>query len=134
MKTVASRLRNCRMHLGLTQAALAQRIEVSRSAVAQWESHDGSLPSTASFTQLAAALGCSFEWLATGRGPRSASSDASNDASAATAVDLRSFARDDAEEQLLGDFRELDEYDQETVTQLVQALRNKPKVRRREAA
>lgn len=135
MKTVASRLRNRRMGLCLTQAELAQKIEVSRSAVAQWESHAGSLPSTASFTSLAAVLGCNFEWLATGRGPRSADSVSPGEDSAAAAVDFRYFARDDAEEQLIAAFRELDEYDQEVVSTLVGSLRAKPKLtRRRQAA
>lgn len=133
--TFAARLRSCRIGLRLTQAELATRLNVSRSAVAQWESDSGSLPSTASFTSLAATLACSFEWLATGRGQRTLDSGAVPETSAAAAVDFRFFARDDAEEQLMAGFRDLDSHDRDIVSTLVASLQARPRfARRREAA
>lgn len=69
-KNVALRIRSARQAARLTQADLAARLRVSRSAVAQWENACGSTPATAHFAGLAQALGCTFEWLATGCGRR----------------------------------------------------------------
>lgn len=71
-KNVALRIRSARQAARLTQADLAARLRVSRSAVAQWENASGSTPATAHFAGLAQVLGCTFEWLATGRGRRMA--------------------------------------------------------------
>lgn len=71
-KYVALRIRSARQAVRLTQADLAVRLHVSRSAVAQWENASGSTPATAHFAGLAQVLGCTFEWLATGRGRRMA--------------------------------------------------------------
>ena len=49
-----------RQALGLTQRQLAERLDVSRSAVAMWEC-EKSVPSLALLPRLAAALGCAIE-------------------------------------------------------------------------
>jgi hypothetical protein len=96
-------------------------MKLSRSAVAQWESPGGSLPSSANLSHLAIELDCSFEWLATGRGSRQAGGKSAAQ-TAETAVMLRYFARDDAEEHVLAVFRHLDRKDQEVVMALADLL------------
>lgn len=136
-KQIALRVRSARQAARLTQAELAARLGLSRSAVAQWESATGSVPSTASFAGLAAALGCHFEWLATGQGPRAPVRRASPDPQGepAQAVDFRYFARDDEEERLIEAFRALDDFDRTAVMTLVETLSARPvRARRREHA
>ena len=52
----------------MTQTALAERVGVQRSAVAQWEHHTGSQPSIQHLIAVAECTGVSLEWLGTGRG------------------------------------------------------------------
>lgn len=132
-KQIALRIRSARQAARLTQSELAVALNLSRSAVAQWESATGSAPSTASFARLAAALGCTFEWLATGHGPRTparrTAPTADDDANAA--VLYRYFAHDDEEEQLIEAFRALDEFDRAAVVVLTEALSARPRRDRR---
>ena len=53
----------------MTQTELAAAVGVRRSAVAQWESVDGTSPSTEHLAEIAIKTSVQFEWLATGRGP-----------------------------------------------------------------
>jgi transcriptional regulator with XRE-family HTH domain len=64
-----SRIRAAREALGLTQGGLAERVGVSRSAVAQWET-DRSGQIRANLTRISAALGVSVGFLVTGEGSR----------------------------------------------------------------
>lgn len=66
--TAAARIRSARRTAGLSQQALADRIGIRRAAVTQWESPEGTLPSTINLMQTAIETRVSFEWLATGRG------------------------------------------------------------------
>jgi transcriptional regulator with XRE-family HTH domain len=52
----------------MTQADLARRVGVHRSAVAQWESPGGSHPTTENCARIALSTAVSLEWLTTGRG------------------------------------------------------------------
>ena len=126
LKSVTSRIRLARKAAGLTQVELARRLKVSRSAVAQWERADGSNPASTNLGRLALALACSFEWLATGRGNKNAIGKRGH-SMADTAVDLRHFAKDDAEDHLLAAFRELDHWDQKAVLSVVEAFTHRPK-------
>ena len=123
VKSAASRIRLARRTAGLTQNDLAKDLRVSRSAVAQWERSGGSNPAASNLEKLAVTLACSFEWLATGRGTRNANGHAE---SAAAAVVLRHFAKDDAEEHLLAVFRELDGLDRKAVISLADTLSMRP--------
>ncbi len=127
-KNIALRIRSARQAARLTQEKLATMLNLSRSAVAQWESASGSMPSTSSFSGLAAALGCSFEWLATGKGHRLAGrrASATSDSHAETAVICRHFARNDEEEQLIEAFRELDAFDRTAIVILTETLSARP--------
>lgn len=64
---MSSRIRRARNAKGYSQAELAERLEVTRSAVANWEC-GAKLPSSARLQALAIATDVSYEWLATGRG------------------------------------------------------------------
>jgi transcriptional regulator with XRE-family HTH domain len=112
----------------LTQAQLAAMLNLSRSAIAQWECASGSMPSTASFAALAAALDCSFEWLVTGKGPRLAKNrtGVSSECCSDNTVMSRYFARSDEEEQLIEAFRELDAFDRAAVVTLMETLSARP--------
>lgn len=129
MKSTDSRIRLARRASGLTQSELARQLMVSRSAVAQWERTDGSSPAASNLEKLAVTLACSFEWLATGRGSRHAVGKRPSQ-SEATAVVLRHFARDDAEEHLLVVFRKLDGSDQNLVRSIADLLKTRPGYRR----
>ena len=134
--TIALRVRSARQSARLTQAELAARLNLSRSAVAQWESASGSAPSTTNLASLALALECSFEWLATGKGSRNVGrlaadrspprDDGDDDEPSQTAVVYRHFARDDEEEQLIEAFRELDAFDRAAVVVLTETLSARP--------
>jgi transcriptional regulator with XRE-family HTH domain len=62
---IAIRIRAKRRSLGLTQDELAQRIGVSRSAIAQWET-DRTGQVRANLTRMAAVLGVSVGYLMSG--------------------------------------------------------------------
>jgi len=66
---LAARIRVARQRAGIPQRELAERIGVTRGAVANWESATGVLPATERLQRIAHATGVAFEWLATGRGP-----------------------------------------------------------------
>lgn len=66
---LSTRIRRARTIGAVTQAELARRVGVQRSAVAQWESANGTSPSLAHLARIAYETSVCFEWLATGRGP-----------------------------------------------------------------
>lgn len=63
-----SRVLRARKRAGLSQAELARRLDVQRSAVSHWECRNGRNPSIDHLRQLAQVTQVHFEWLATGRG------------------------------------------------------------------
>ena len=66
-REVGGRIRAARERLGMTQAGLASRVGVSRSAVAQWETgRSGQVGSN--LTQIAVVLGVGVEHLLLGSG------------------------------------------------------------------
>ncbi len=93
------RIKHARRVAGVTQAHLARATGVGPSAVAQWESPDGSSPTVTHLAKIAVSCSVSFEWLATGRGPVAA---AGTDV---PAIEPTSFAVDHMEERLLTAFR-----------------------------
>lgn len=127
----SQRVRMARRAAGLSQSALAEKLGLSRSAAAQWESSKGSSPSTDNLGKLAVVLGCSYEWLATGRGGRVPSATSGAHPAEDTTEVLRYFARDDAEEHLLATFRQLDHWDRRSVGQLADTLASRPGQARR---
>ena len=69
VSALSGRIRKARNLATLSQAELARRIGVKRSAVTQWEHPNGTTPSVEHLIQIAMETGTQFEWLATGRGP-----------------------------------------------------------------
>ena len=61
-------IRRARRRSGLSQAALADRLKVQRSAVSNWESVSDIQPSLQNLVAIAKVCAVSFEWLGTGRG------------------------------------------------------------------
>ena len=112
------RIRRARRKAGLSQAALAERVDVRRSAVSNWESANEILPSMQNLIGIARSCQVSLEWLGTGRGAMSADPDALADIPAADAelVDAHE------ERELLAAYRNLPRRSQHLVLELVQAL------------
>ena len=125
-RAMATRMRLIRRAANLTQAELASQMGMSRSAVAQWESPSGSSPSAENLSRLAVKLNCSYEWLATGRGSRSANQRGTGHPAEDPAEVLRFFASTDAEEHLLATFRQLESWDQDVVGSLADLLATRP--------
>jgi transcriptional regulator with XRE-family HTH domain len=67
-KTLARRIKAARKAAGLTQEALAETCQVSRSAASQWEKEGGTAPSIERVGTIAEFLGVSLDWLVLGRG------------------------------------------------------------------
>jgi transcriptional regulator with XRE-family HTH domain len=61
------RITIARENNGLSQSKLAEKMQVSRSAISQWEASYGSLPSVEHLANLSSVLDVSFEWLAIGK-------------------------------------------------------------------
>lgn len=70
MSKLYQRVREARKLVDLSQEELAGELDVSRSAVAQWEMTRGTAPSVENLIALARRSGMAFEYLTTGRGPK----------------------------------------------------------------
>ncbi|MBP7597385.1 MAG: helix-turn-helix transcriptional regulator [Pseudoxanthomonas sp.] len=95
------RVRKARHQAGLSQQVLAERMGVTRGAVANWESAVA-VPAARRLARIANVTGVSYEWLATGRGamlPELGFEDPKTPAIDADFVD------DPVERQLLDTFR-----------------------------
>ena len=101
---LADRIRQARRAAKLSQASLADTLEVASSAVAQWESPNGTTPRIEKFPALADAVGVSVDWLLTGRSDKRRQQAVDEHPPAITPD---SFARDMDEELLLKQFRRL---------------------------
>jgi transcriptional regulator with XRE-family HTH domain len=112
-----SRIRRARTVRKFTQAQLALRLGVHRSAVAQWEQLKGTTPSVIHLTKIAEVLEISFEWLATGRGRLKL--DATYEPGERIPSD---FARDELEERILLASRHLNGRKREAILALMEAL------------
>ncbi len=114
------RIRRARRRAGLSQAGLAELVNVRRSAVSNWESANEVLPSMQNLLSIAKACGVSLEWLGTGRGGISPDPEALADVPTANAELV------DAEEErtLLAGFRNLPRRSQQLVLDLVETLQS----------
>lgn len=113
----AERIRQARKAVGLSQASLAAHIGVDRSAVGQWERNTASCPTVGHLAKIAMATGVSFEWLATGRGPRVIGGV--GEESPAFVLDY--VAQSEIEERLLVAFRHLSALEQVPVVDMLEA-------------
>lgn len=111
------RLRHARRIAGLSQAALAVRVGICGSAVAQWEQRDGTSPRVEHLARVACVCGVAFEWLATGRGPMTADGIRVPEGLAPAAGD------DPVERRLLASFRRLRRRKREHVVRWIESIR-----------
>ena len=107
MKDQTFRIRQARRSATLSQTALANKVGVNRSAVAQWERPGGSRPTAGNLSKIAVATSIHFEWLATGRGRMMAKCDGEN-GEQTPALLLNFYARNEMEERALFAFRRLE--------------------------
>lgn len=114
------RIRRARRRAGLSQAGLAELVNVQRSAVSNWESANGALPSMQNLLAVAKACRVSLEWLGTGRGAISAIPDALEDVPTANAelVDV------EEERMLLAGFRNLPRRSQQLMIEMVSVMQS----------
>ncbi|WP_279303946.1 helix-turn-helix domain-containing protein [Cognatiluteimonas telluris] len=112
-----ARLRRARCDAKLSQVDIAERLGISRSAVAQWEQSAGTSPSTANLAQVATMTGVRFEWLATGRGHIRPTGDEFE-----VAVTLADFAQDHVETRVLELLRRLPAKRRAVACRLLEAL------------
>lgn len=112
------RIRRARRKVGMSQAALAERLHVRRSAVSNWESANDVHPSMQNLIAIARACEVSLEWLGTGRGAMASDPAGLADVPAAHAelVDAHD------ERTLLAGFRNLPRRSQQAVLELVDIL------------
>jgi|SRR5690606_2221995 len=120
MQAMATRIRRARIGARMTQTELAGAVGVRRSAVAQWESLDGTTPSTEHLSEIAVKTNVNFEWLATGRGPSQLDQVAMVEA--AIVADI---AENELESRMLELMRRLPRRKQEMACEMVELLGNK---------
>ena len=120
MQAMATRIRRARIGARMTQTELAGAVGVRRSAVAQWESLDGTTPSTEHLSEIAVKTNVNFEWLATGRGPSQLDQVAMVEA--AIVADI---AENELESRMLELMRRLPRRKQEMACERVELLGNK---------
>ena len=115
---MAARIRRARRKSGLSQASLAERLHVRRSAVSNWESVNDIQPSLQNLIALAKVCGVSFDWLGTGRGDMAPDADPLGDVAAADAE----LVEAPEERELLAMFRDLPRKPRQLVLDLVATL------------
>ncbi|MFC4728355.1 helix-turn-helix transcriptional regulator [Coralloluteibacterium thermophilus] len=117
MHTLSNRIRQARGLLPMTQAELARQVGVQRSAVAQWEQHNGTAPSIRHMLQIAQVTGTCLEWLATGRGPVRI-----DQSETTAAVVLDDYAQDHLESRLLEAFRKIPRRQREPLVGMIEMM------------
>lgn len=117
MLSISTRIRRARALATLTQADLARRLGIQRSAVTQWERDGGTTPNVAHLAQVATETGVRFEWLATGRG---ACRPSEGEFDVALIVD--DYARDHLETRVLEGLRRVPNRKRESVVRIVEML------------
>jgi len=123
MKDLTTRIRQARRRIAYSQTDLAGQVGVNRSAVAQWERHGGSTPTSANLSKIAIITSVHYEWLATGRGQMfTAEAGVKDDA---PALQLQFYAHDGVEERVLQGLRKLEYWQTLTIAELVESLGRK---------
>lgn len=116
--SLASRICQARRDAGLSQAKLAAKIGVQRTAVGQWERRNGCRPNTEHMIQVASICNVAFEWLATGRGPKWSKGQEGE----TPALQLNYYAHDELEERLLLAVRHIPSAQRIPLVALVEAI------------
>lgn len=114
--SVAKRIRAARIARGWSQAQLAERMKVTRSACSQWELvKGGTIPRGHRLERLADQLGVTVEWITTGHNPSSG---------VATADDAGGYRQSLSEDEraLLHGYGRLDASGRAALLQLLRSL------------
>ncbi len=111
-----TRIRKARLSARMSQAELARRVGVKRSAVTQWEHPLGTTPSMHHLIRIAIETGTCIEWLATARGPCAPGDTAGSNAS------INSDTHDPQEDEALLRFRRLPPHKRRIALQILQVL------------
>jgi transcriptional regulator with XRE-family HTH domain len=119
MSELSFRVRQARRRSCMSQSDLGTAIGVNRSAVAQWESRDGSRPTSENLSRIAVITSVQFEWLATGRGRMLPEGQ---DESEVSALMLRIHAHDEVEERILTALRKLEYWQSVVIADMVEAF------------
>src|SRR6478609_5968810 len=119
MSELSFRIRQARRRSSMSQSDLGTAIGVNRSAVAQWESRDGSRPTSENLSRIAVITAVQFEWLATGRGRMLPQGE---DDAECTALLLRLHAHDEIEERVLMALRKLEYWQSIAIAEMVEAF------------
>ncbi len=114
---LSARIRCARTLAKLTQTALAAKLGLRRTAVAQWEQVSGTTPTMTNLTQLAILTEVRFEWLATGRGAMRL-----GNLHVEPAAVMSEFAHDILESRLLNAIRRLSMHKREVIVEMVEGL------------
>ena len=118
MQALSTRIRKARLLAKFSQAELARKVGVQRSAATQWEHPHGTVPSMHHLLRIAAETGACAEWLATGRGPMRP-----DGAPHAPATSLPGATPPDAvEDELLVRFRRLSPAKRRIAMQMLEVL------------
>ncbi len=116
--THAARVRRARMLNGLSQAKLASKRDLSRSAFNQWERSSGTKPNIEHLGLVATLCIVRFEWLSTGRGPMKL-----GDTDLGSSAHMAECAFDEQESRLLRGFRQLTGRKKDATVDLVERIR-----------
>jgi transcriptional regulator with XRE-family HTH domain len=119
MSELSFRVRQARRRSCMSQSDLGTAIGVNRSAVAQWESRDGSRPTSENLSRIAVITSVQFEWLATGRGRMLPEGQ---DESEVSALMLRIHAHDEVEERILTALRKLEYWQSVVIADMVEGF------------
>jgi len=119
MSELSFRIRQARRRSAMSQSDLGTAIGVNRSAVAQWESRDGSRPTSENLSRIAVITAVQFEWLATGRGRMLPLGE---DDAECTALLLRLHAHDEIEERVLTALRKLEYWQSIAIAEMLEAF------------
>lgn len=117
MFRMSFRIRRARAMASLTQAELARRLGVQRSAVTQWERDNGTRPNVAHLVQIACETRVAFEWLATGRGSSQMENGALD-----VALIVQDYAHDELESRVLFGLRRVATRRREAVVKIIELL------------
>jgi transcriptional regulator with XRE-family HTH domain len=119
MSELSFRIRQARRRSSMSQSDLGTAIGVNRSAVAQWESRDGSRPTSENLSRIAVFTAVQFEWLATGRGRMLPNGE---DDPECSALLLRVHAHDEVEERVLTALRKLEYWQSIVIAEMIEAF------------
>lgn len=115
--SIGERIQLARNERGYSQSQLATMVGVSRGACGQWERNISS-PSIENLSMLAVMLDVAFEWLATGRGDKSAETRVSEPA----AKYELPVGLSEGQRELLAAYSRLTEPQRHALTKLLEVL------------